>query len=168
MKNVLLTFLWIVFASTIHAGPACCGAGAKTKKVSGDESANLGKEKATSAACNLDDLSSYIRSGKKLTTNDLQDLLEAKANIVLVDARTPKWDDGKRIASAKNLTPQSSKEAIESTLGSKDSYIVTYCGSVQCPLSHKMADRLKELGYANTLVYPEGIAGWITAGNAVN
>ena len=168
MKNIITAVFSILFASAVNAGPACCGVDAKASKSTDNDSASVNKANAEIVKCNLTDLSNYIKTGKELSTTDMQNLLAAKLDVVLVDARTPKWDDGKRIASAKNLTPESSDTEVEAALGPKDSFVITYCGSKQCPLSHKMADRIKELGYNNTLVYSEGMAGWTNAGNPVN
>ena len=168
MRNIIATVFSVLFASAVYAGPACCGVGAKASKSSDNDSARLNQAPAEIVKCNLNDLSNYIKTGKELSTTEMQHLLAAKLDVVLIDARTPMWDDGKRIASAINLTPESSDTEIEAALGSKDSFVVTYCGSIQCSLSHKMADRIKELGYNNTLVYSEGMAGWTNAGNPVN
>ena len=168
MKLFILAAMSVLITNTIYAGPACCGAGAKSKKRAVNDAGNSSSAKSGKAACSADELSKYFKSGKRLTTSELNTLLEAKADIVLVDARTPKWDDGKRIGSAKNLTPQSNDADIEAALGAKSAHVVTYCGSIECPLSHKMADRLKAIGYENVLVYPEGVVGWVKAGHAVS
>ena len=38
----------------------------------------------------------------------------------------------------------------------------------QLPASHKLYTHLKSLGYTNLIEYPEGIDGWVAAGNPVN
>lgn len=87
--------------------------------------------------------------------------------MVILDARTGKWDDGKRIPGAKTLSAGDSDEKIAEMLPNKSALIVTYCGGVKCPASNQLAERLKKLGYTNILEYPEGIAGWEEKGNKV-
>ena len=168
MKKLTLATIFLVTAALTYAGPACCGSKNKSALKTSNDLAELSKMKSKSGHCSIEDISKCFSSGKELSTIDLKNLIDTKANIVLIDARTPKWDDGKRIASAKNLTPDMDAAEIEKVLGAKDSYVVTYCGSAECPLSHKMANRLKTMGYTNVLVYPEGINGWTSAGYAVN
>ncbi len=166
MKQFVIILTIAVSATLTQAGPSCCPLSSKNKKASVKNSSAA--IQASAAECSLEDMGKYFKSGKEISTDDLKALLTSKPDILLVDSRTPEWDDGKRIADAKNLTPESTEKEIQDELTSKDSFIVTYCGSVKCPLSHSMAARLKGLGYTNTLVYPDGIAGWISAGNSVN
>lgn len=165
MKKSIIIAISVLAATVSYGGPACCpsAAGSSTKP------AGASTEKASNAApsCSIDELSKCFNEKKKLSSEDLKSLLEAKADIVLVDARTPKWDDGARIANAKNLTPESTDAEINAELTDKNAYIVTYCGSAKCPLSHQMATRLKTMGYNNVLVYPAGIDGWSAAGKAL-
>ncbi len=171
MKKKLTLVAIIATSSLMYAGPACCGSGA-TKAASSSDSKKTAVASASTAAsaetCSIADLSACFSSGKKLSTDQLKALVDAKADIVLVDARTAEWDDGRRIAKAHNLTPKSAEADVAGTLADKDAYIVTYCGGPKCPLSHNMAARLKGLGYTNVLVYPEGIDGWTMAGFEVN
>ena len=66
------------------------------------------------------------------------------------------------------LSPKAEESEIAKLLPDKKAMIVTYCAGVKCPASRMLADRLKKLGYSNVIEYPEGIAGWIAAGNAVD
>ncbi len=42
----------------------------------------------------------------------------------------------------------------------KGTEIIFFCGGVTCDLSHKSADRARELGYRNTRIYNEGLPVW--------
>lgn len=45
-----------------------------------------------------------------------------------------------------------------------DSSIVVYCDGVDCDLSHRLMDRLRELGYHNVRLLANGWTAWHTAG----
>ena len=100
----------------------------------------------------------------QINTPALAALIRAKVPVTILDARTSKWDDGRRIPGAKTLTSGESLQKIRTLAPQKGGLIVTYCGSTKCPLSHKLAHRLGELGYTNVVEYAEGIAGWTKAG----
>lgn len=102
-----------------------------------------------------------------VNTAALKALLEAKATAAVLDARSGKYDDGKRIPGARQLSPDAEESVITAALPDKNALIVTYCAGLTCPASKSLADRLKKLGYSKVIEYPEGIAGWIAAGNEV-
>ena len=99
-----------------------------------------------------------------VSTEALKTLLDAKTPLVLADARTGQYDDGRRIPGAIELSPTASAEEVAAALPAKDALIVTYCSNVKCQASPKLAAALKKLGYSNILEYSAGIAGWTEAG----
>ena len=103
----------------------------------------------------------------EISTATLEELIESRVPVTILDARTGKYDDGRRIPGAKGLGADSSEERIRTMLRSEDALIVTYCSNLQCPASRMLAKRLTELGYKNILEYPHGIEGWAAAGNEV-
>jgi rhodanese-related sulfurtransferase len=125
-------------ASKSEAG--CCGAGAKQAKT----------------------------GYQTVDTDGLKKLIESDQSVVLVDARSGKYDDGRRIASASQLASSASDEEIASALPDKRAKIVAYCTNLKCPASAKLANRLVELGYTDVVKYPDGIDAWQAAGNDVN
>lgn len=102
-----------------------------------------------------------------VSTETLATLLNAKTPMVLVDARTGKYDDGKRIAGALTLAPAATNEEIAKAIPDKNALIVAYCVNPKCMASHHLAVRLKEAGYSNVLRYTAGIEGWVAAGHQV-
>lgn len=104
----------------------------------------------------------------ELSTADLEALLKKDSSVILLDARSGKYDDGRRIPGAKSLNDKSSKAEVEAVVKDKDTKIVTYCSNLQCPASGRLAEHLKELGYKNVHEYPEGIDGWEKAGKKVD
>lgn len=103
----------------------------------------------------------------EISSESLKVLLESGVPLVLLDARSGKYDDGKRIPGAGSLNANSTKEEISEIIKDKNGLIVTYCSNLQCPASAALARHLKELGYSNVLEYRPGIAGWLEAGNQV-
>ena len=98
-----------------------------------------------------------------VSTAELEGLL-AGGGITLIDAR-PGAPEG--LPGAISLTGTPTAEEAAKVIPSKDSPIVTYCGSVHCPLSARLAEHLQSLGYTNIREYPEGFAGWKAAGKPV-
>jgi len=102
----------------------------------------------------------------KLSTDEMAKIVEEK-KVLIFDARSGKYDDGRRIPGAKSLNDQSSKAEIQAAIPEKNTALVTYCANLKCPASEKLANHLKSLGYTNVREYPEGIEGWVAAGKAV-
>ena len=95
-------------------------------------------------------------------------LLQSDDKPVIFDARGKGGFSKGHIPGARHLSAAAAEEAIKKAVGDdKSAAIVTYCGSVKCPASSKLAGKLRKLGYTNVTEYPEGIAGWSKAGNKV-
>ncbi len=103
----------------------------------------------------------------KIDLQSLKIVLAARQDVVLLDARSGQYDDGRRIPGAKQLHDNCSAEEAAAAIPSKTSLIVTYCSNTRCPASDRLAKRLFALGYTNLLEYPEGIQGWCSAQNPV-
>lgn len=100
----------------------------------------------------------------EITTQGIAALQRAKVPMMLLDARTGKYDDGRRIPGAKALSPAAKEEEVSQMLPDKNALVVTYCANLHCPASAQLAARLRELGYKNVLEDHEGIDGWAAAG----
>jgi rhodanese-related sulfurtransferase len=107
------------------------------------------------------------KRGAEINTEALAVLMRARVSMVILDARSGKFDDGKRIAGAKSLNATSTPAEVAAIVNSKDALVVTYCVNLQCPASAHLATRLRGLGYTNVVEYPQGIEGWISAGHTV-
>ena len=153
VKMVMAALVAASVAGVSYAGEGC-GAGAKSScsYKSSDKQASSGQS------------ASY----GTIDPAALKSMLDAQAKVVLVDARSAKWDDGKRIPGAISLTSDASEADIATALPNKDAAIVTYCSSEKCPASATLAERLTALGYGNVVKYPQGIEAWINAGNVVS
>lgn len=102
-----------------------------------------------------------------VTTEALAAALKQPAPPLLFDARSGKWDDGRRLPGAKSLNAASSDEEIAQAAPDKAAPIVTYCAGTTCPASGQLAAKLVKLGYTKVTEYPEGIAGWEKAGQPI-
>jgi len=103
----------------------------------------------------------------EISTEALATLLASGAKVTVLDARTGKFDDGRRIPGAKSLAPDATAEQAAALIPAKDAAVVTYCSGVKCPASAALAKQLRSLGYVGVLEYPQGIAGWADAGKEV-
>lgn len=103
----------------------------------------------------------------EINTGALKTMVDSGVQVTLVDARTGKFDDGRRIANALNIGPDAKDDDIQRMLQSKDAMIVCYCANMKCQASRKLATRLTTLGYKRVLEYPQGIEGWVGAGYPV-
>lgn len=102
-----------------------------------------------------------------VTPADVKKLLDSKEPVVLVDARSGKYDDGRRIGDALSLNAKSDEKEIAKLLPDKDAKIVAYCANLKCPAGPEFARHLKKLGYKNVHELPVGIDGWVEAGHPV-
>lgn len=151
----------VVTALSLQAALACgCGCSAKKAEAKKAACTTCTKDKASSKC-------SVKKHEKTIDTAALKKAIESKA-VVVLDARSGKWDDGSRIPSAKQLSPTADAKAIVEAVGAdKNAKIITYCSNLKCGASNKLATRLKKEGYTNVTEYPVGIAGWVKDGNKV-
>ena len=102
-----------------------------------------------------------------IDTHTLQVLLNSGTKLTVLDARSGKWDNGRRIPGAKSLAADATAKDAAKLIPSKDSLVIAYCSSKKCPASAMLSANLKKLGYTNILEYSAGIDGWTDHGNSV-
>jgi len=148
---------WILLAALV--APVCFAQQCPFKDAKGKSVCGVGEAcktpvavAAVEATISTDALAALIRSGVKMT---------------ILDARTGKYDDGRRIPGGRSLAAGAADATITGTAGAKSGLVVTYCSNLKCPASKALAERLRKLGYTNVLEYPDGIAGWAKAGKTV-
>jgi rhodanese-related sulfurtransferase len=101
-----------------------------------------------------------VAAASKMTWPQTKDLL-AQKQIVLVDARTPEYYQTEHIPGAVSLPASSSHAALADFAAHypKDTTLVVYCASAQCPLAGDLARVLhKKFGYTNVHVLQGGMA----------
>lgn len=126
------------------------------------------EKKPACASCEVKkDTKAAAKGEATVSTAGLKAILDAKTAVTLLDARSGKFDDGRRIPGAKSLNAGSSAEEVARIVPEKNGLVITYCAGLSCGASHKLAEYLRKAGYLNVVEYPEGIAGWVEGGNAV-
>lgn len=115
---------------------------------------------------------------KLLSVAEMKKMIDAKEDMVLVDAHPPEEFVLAYVEGAINYGFQSnrngkweedalgkSKEEFRKVLGSDlNRKIVIYCGFTKCGRSHNAAMWAKEMGYTNLYRVPGGISAWMDAG----
>jgi len=99
----------------------------------------------------------------EINTGALAILIRLKVPMVLLDARGAKAAAKGTIPGAKPLSPMAADEQIAKAAPDKDALVITFCASVDCGASRKLATRLRAMGYKNVLEYPQGMKGWTAA-----
>jgi rhodanese-related sulfurtransferase len=100
--------------------------------------------------------------------SEVKDIVTSKS-MILVDGRSEKDYENGHIPGAYSLSVADfdTRFAGLADRFPKDSPLLIYCGSGQCGLSTRLAERLKEKGYAKLKVYAAGYNDWFLAGNPV-
>ncbi len=156
---------------------AACGSACSTKKsTDGCKDGATGgcSSKSAAAASSCNGCSSKTKKAttgliSRVDTNGLKAMLDAKIPLVLLDARTGKYDDGIRIPGAVAIKDCSGKcwektSTYKNLVKNKNALVVTYCGATQCPLSAQLATKLRTAGYTNVIEYKAGISSWKKTG----
>ena len=147
-------------------GSAACKAGCAKAKAGRPTCRGCGAVKGT-PACKVGCSLTKAQPTDAIPTVDtpaLAVLLKSGAPGVILDARTGKWDDGRRVPGARTLSAKTTAEGAAALIKTKNTLVVTYCSGPKCPASHHLATRLRALGYTNILEYSHGIEGWAKAG----
>lgn len=84
--------------------------------------------------------------------------------ITPVDANSAETRAKMGVIPGAKLLSSSSQYAATELPASKDAKLVFYCASTRCTASQKAAKRAVELGYTDVNVLPDGIKGWVEAG----
>ena len=122
-----------------------------------------GTSECESGVCGVTTPEDAIRH---LNLDEFAKVVDNKSAVIL-DARSGKWDDGKRIPGAKSLSSSASEADISKMLPDKKQAIVTYCANTKCPASKMLATKLIGMGYTNVSEYAPGIKGWVEAGKPI-
>lgn len=97
---------------------------------------------------------------KKVTTSELQALVEGKKPFILVDARTKEEYEEAHIVKAINVSEKDFERESSQLPADKGSLVVFYCNGVKCGKSKKVALKAEAIGYSNIMLYSEGFPVW--------
>jgi len=167
IRFLLISTLMIVCFAAYASASSCATCPSEAKEKETCEDGSCSSEPAKSEHKHEEVKKEAKQNVASVNTSGLKTLLESGVPLTILDARSGKWDDGKRIPGALSLNSESKPEEIAKVLPNKEALIVTYCSNTKCPASHMLYEHLKKHGYTNLLEYPEGIQGWIEAGNPV-
>lgn len=101
-----------------------------------------------------------------ITLTDLKNNLDKKRPVLLIDALPEKYFHDGHLPGAINVPLNSTDNKIRALLAnfaSSDRQFVTYCTGVTCPNSHKLAERLAQLGYGDVKIFEAGKEAWVKA-----
>lgn len=123
---------------------------------------------STPACCAEDKTPTFYQQKEKvkmanyghIDAKALKNLIETKTSMVLLDARTQKWDDGRRIPGARSLPVDSDPTLFTQAAPDKEALVVVYCGGIQCPAGKALAEKMVSEGYTHVLEYAGGIKEW--------
>lgn len=99
-----------------------------------------------------------------IKADELKSWYDQKRPMVVIDARSEKYFDGRLLPDANWSPSESSENEILETIPNKESLIVVYCAGVKCPASGWLYDKLYSMGYHNIYEYHEGIEEWTQMG----
>ena len=101
---------------------------------------------------------------KTLNYEQLYSMRRNQDNYVLIDVRPFDVYEERHITDSDNipLSEEDFEELVERRVVSKDSKVVVYCGSFECPLSKQAAERLEKAGFTNVYDYEGGLKDWTT------
>ena len=110
-----------------------------------------------------------LQPGDVITLEDAKTLWNGAAGFFL-DARAPADYQAGHIAGAFNLPIESFEQQYPqiATMITPDTPLVAYCDGQVCDLSHRLAIKMRELGYKNVHVLVNGWTAWKQANLATN
>ncbi len=93
------------------------------------------------------------------------EILVSLNKAILVDARLPEYDDGRRILNALYVHRKMTDQEITQFLPDKTALYIVYCGGKKCNSAKKlMSERLIPMGYTSLLYHPDGTSKWLNSG----
>jgi rhodanese-related sulfurtransferase len=99
-----------------------------------------------------------------ISRDELHDLIEADADVTVVEALPAQYYDDAHLPGAINIPHTEVRALAPTLLPDKDAAIVVYCANLPCPNSGIAAHVLTKLGYTNVREYAEGKDDWREAG----
>ena len=147
-------------ASPARPTPKASATAVGTKALYENETAGLSLETEGITPTSATALPVPIRNVTDLSWPETKKLLDA-GQVVLVDARAAVYFQTEHIPGAISLPAGSAPTEVSAFAAkySKNTALVVYCGSLQCPLSNQLVALLRgEQGYTNVREMPGGFA----------
>ncbi len=100
-----------------------------------------------------------------VSAKELQNLINTHDDLVIIDSRAPSaYAQGHIPAAVRLVASDATRERLAAFAPAKETPIVFYCGSRQCPASAKTAHKAATAGYTNLYKYADGMADWQSKG----
>ena len=105
------------------------------------------------------------KTGEFITLEHAKELWYA-SGVLFLDAREPDDYAAGHIGNALNLPAQSFAQHFGdiAPLLTPNAEMVLYCDGIECDLSHRLRENLRQLGYTNTHLFSNGWSTWRQAG----
>ncbi len=87
-----------------------------------------------------------------------------KGDAIFVDTRSAASFKRGHIPGAVSVPINRVKSTISELPDNKETYLITYCGSVECPNAYQLMNILLGHGYINVKFFPRGLRGWQALG----
>ncbi|MDP1717120.1 MAG: rhodanese-like domain-containing protein, partial [Burkholderiales bacterium] len=95
-----------------------------------------------------------------VSTVFVKKLFDDKEKFMLIDSRPKRVFGQGAIPGAVNIPDSEFDKNVSQLPADKSTFLVFYCGGLECNLSDKSADKARALGYTNVKTYAEGYPGW--------
>jgi rhodanese-related sulfurtransferase len=93
-------------------------------------------------------------------TAELAELIASGADMMILDARPDRWQDGRCIPGARRAGPELTDRELEALIGAKDRTVVVYGARFSQFRCAALLDRLERLGYGDVREYSDGFEAW--------
>lgn len=104
-----------------------------------------------------------------LSVAEVAELIKNDGAAVVCDANGPTVRSEYGVIPGAVLLPGHGRSDIAAALPeTKDAALVFYCSSSMCSAAPRAANRAVDAGYTDVYVMPEGIKGWVQAGQPVD
>ena len=87
-----------------------------------------------------------------------------RGDVVFVDARSAANFRRGHIPGAVNVPINRVKQELDALPTDKGTFLITYCGSIECPNAYQLMNVLLGYGYQNVKFFPRGLRGWQALG----
>ncbi|MDZ7720072.1 MAG: rhodanese-like domain-containing protein [Balneolaceae bacterium] len=108
-------------------------------------------------------MTTTVKTLQRIDAKTLNQRLKGTQPPILINALGKDAFIARHIPGSINI-PTENAEMAQNVIPYKDAEIVVYCANADCTASPELAEKLEDMGYTNVKDFPEGLAGWRSAG----
>jgi len=103
---------------------------------------------------------------QSVSTRQLKEMQQRGRPFALINVLSAARYNDRHIPGSQNipLENESFAEEVERAASTKDTDVIVYCGSKECDLSSRAAERLESAGFTSIYEYEGGTEAWENAG----